>query len=98
MDKIPFRPASCPIVYIPQSPEQEKVQDDQRGQKDCQKWLRIRKFAVKNVSSSNIRDYTHKVPPTLLPRYKLNKNDHNGHVNMDREKPTMPQPHTKNLR
>lgn len=56
------------------------------------KW-EISKIVIENVPS-NIRGYTHQ----FLPNSKLNKDHTTGHAKMDREKPTRPQPYTRNYR
>lgn len=57
MNKSPLMAVLPLMVYIPQSPEEKKVQDVQRGQKDFKHLLGIRKFAMENMSLSNIRNY-----------------------------------------
>lgn len=58
------------------------------------KW-EISKIAIENVPSS-IREYTHQVSLTCLPKSELNKDSITGHTKMDREKHLRPQPYTRN--
>lgn len=56
---------------------------------------RVQAAAVR-ASPRNIRSLTQKVPPKCLPKHGLKKGDTNGLAKLHREKPTRPQPYTKN--
>ena len=47
------------------------------------------------VSPRNVRSYTHKFSPTLLPKHELNKGTNNRHARVDGVKTTRSQPYTK---
>lgn len=50
------------------------------------------------VCSSNIRNYTHKLPLTWLPKYKQNMVSISGHTKVDGRKTMKTQPYAKNYR
>lgn len=56
---------------------------------------RVQVAAVR-ASPINIRSLTQKFSPKCLPKHGLKKGDTNGLAKLHREKPTRPQPYTKN--